>query len=57
MRGKEGWARSNPSLSDRMSRSEMAHCSPFPPTASQVMMIEIANGIIESKSFDLILAA
>ena len=39
-----------------MSRSELNHRSPFLPTASQVMMIEIANGIIESKNLDFFAA-
>ena len=51
-----GLPRSNSSLSDRMSRSEMADRSLLPLTASQVMMIEIANGIIESKNLDFFAA-
>ena len=51
-----GLPRSNPRLSDRMSRSEMAHRSPLPPTASQVMTSDIASGINESKNLDMLAA-
>ena len=40
----------NAGLSDRMSRSEMALLLPSPPTALQVMMADIENGIIEAKN-------
>ena len=45
-----------PTLSDRMSRSEIAHRSPFPPTASQVVTTDIASDIIESKNLDVLAA-
>ena len=40
----------NAGLSDRMSRSEMALLLPSPPTALQVMMADIENGIVETKN-------
>ena len=52
--GQGGLPRSNPSLSDRMPRSETAHRSPFPPTASQVMTTDIAKGIVESKNLHIL---
>ena len=39
----------NAGLSDRMSRSEMAFLLPSPPTALQVMIVDIADDILESK--------
>ena len=39
-----------------MSRSGLVHRSPFLPTASQVMMADIANGIIETKILDFLAA-
>ena len=38
----------NARLSDRMSRSEMAVLLPSPPTALQVMITDIVDGIVET---------
>ena len=43
----------NACLSDRMSRSEMALLLPSRPTASQVMMADIENGIFETKNLHI----
>ena len=52
----EGCLRSNPSLSDRMSRSVLTLRSPHPPTASQVMTSDVTSGIIETNNLDLLAA-
>ena len=43
----------NTGLSDRMSRSEIALLLPSLPTASQVMMADIENGIFETKNLHI----
>ena len=43
-------------LSDRMSRSEMAVLLPSPPTALQVMITDIVDGIVESKNLHVLAA-
>ena len=43
----------NAGLSDRMSRSIMALLLPSPPTASQVMMADSENGIVEAKNLHI----
>ena len=40
----------------RMSRTELTLRSPLPPTASQVMTTDIASGIIETKTLDVLAA-
>ena len=47
--GRGGLRRSSTRLSDRMSRSEMAVLLPSPLTASQVMITDIVDGIVETK--------
>ena len=46
----------NACLSDRMSRSEMAALLPSPPTALQVLIADIVDGIVETMIF-FVLAA
>ena len=46
----------NAGLSDRMSRSEMALLLPCPPTAMQVMMADIENGIVEASNLHIFAA-
>ena len=53
---KEGAAPLNAGLSDRMSRSEMAVLLPSPPTALQVLIAHIVNGIVETKILDILAA-
>ena len=48
-----GLSLSNAGLSDRMSRSEIALLLPSLPTASQVMMADIENGIFETKNLHI----
>ena len=48
-----GLSLSNAGLSDRMSRSEIALLVPSLPTASQVMMADIENGIFETKNLHI----
>ena len=43
----------NAGLSDRMSRSIVALLLPSPPTASQVMMADSENGIVEAKNLHI----
>ena len=42
--------------SDRMSRSTMTLLLPSPPTASQMMMADIENGIVEAKNLHIFAA-
>ena len=44
----------NARLSDRMSRSEMAVLLPSPPTALQVMITDIVDGIVETKILNVL---
>ena len=46
----------NAGLSDRMSRPIMTLLLPSPPTASQVMMADSENGIVEAKNLHIFAA-
>ena len=54
--GRGGLRRSNTRLSDRMSRSEMAVLLPSPLTASQVIITDIVDGIVETKKLHIFAA-